>query len=184
MYFRTWPRGQGRRRTKLARRGNMRSPRAFSPGSPITRMLALMNSVKWSRTTSGPILCSITWYSEHCNRTIFIFNSKAWLSIDIFSYDLTLRKIVQIWSAAYATGFFVVADSLCWTITHHQMVLWFKVCRKVALLKEVISLCMRFQSTTLKSDVIRFCFVVQTFLFFSLFLIRASSRFLILFLKM
>lgn len=58
---RTWPSAPARHRTKREGRGNTKSQRASSLGSPITPMPGLTSWERSSRTTSGQTPCSITW---------------------------------------------------------------------------------------------------------------------------
>lgn len=60
-WCRTWRSVLDRHRTRQGRKGNMKSQRASSPGSPITPMQGLMNSGRSLKMTSGPTLCSTTW---------------------------------------------------------------------------------------------------------------------------
>lgn len=58
---RTWPSAPARRRTKQEGRGNTKSQKASSPGSPTTPTLEPTSLGRSSRTTSGRTLCSTTW---------------------------------------------------------------------------------------------------------------------------
>lgn len=95
---RTWRSAQGRRQTKLARKGSTRSPRASSPGLPTTRTQEPMSWEKSSRTTSGPTLCSTTWCAHHTS-TQFILG-------------LIVKIVNSMWceSSSWISNFCVVAS--------------------------------------------------------------------------